>query len=189
MAGAAALRALVDGTAIRSPAVGLWRGAPPVGSWLVPGGALGELEILGVRHPVLIPPGAAGIVTESAASRARTSLAYRDLMVRFDPDRSLRYGDAPGTMDQARGSAGLVVRAPSSGRLYLRPRPDKASFVSVGETVVTGQTVCLLEIMKTFHRVNYGAAGLPERARVRAIVAADEADLDQGDIIFELEEL
>jgi hypothetical protein len=35
--------------------------------------------------------------------------------------------------------------------------------------------------------VQYGGEGLPPRARVRAIVPADESDLAPGDVILELE--
>jgi acetyl-CoA carboxylase biotin carboxyl carrier protein len=50
--------------------------------------------------------------------------------------------------------------------------------------VAAGQTVCLLEVMKTFHRVTYGGAGLPDRAKVIAIAIADDADVNPGDVIL-----
>jgi len=53
--------------------------------------------------------------------------------------------------------------------------------------VTAGQTVCLLEVMKTFHRVTYAGADLSERARVLAIRPADGDDLAAGDILIELE--
>ena len=53
--------------------------------------------------------------------------------------------------------------------------------------VAPGQTVALLEVMKTFHRVAYGGDGLPERAKDVAIVPAEESDLAGGDAILTLE--
>jgi hypothetical protein len=50
-----------------------------------------------------------------------------------------------------------------------------------------GQTVAFLEVMKTFHRVTYGGAGLPEAARVTAIAVADDADVGPGDVLLRLE--
>ena len=41
--------------------------------------------------------------------------------------------------------------------------------------------------MKTFHRVTYGGPGLPERARVRAILIADGADVTAGEPLLALE--
>jgi len=99
---------------------------------------------------------------------------------------------APHAADSSHAAArqvdttGLAVRAPSSGRYWARPAPDKPPFVSVGDLVTAGQTVCLLEVMKTFHRVSYGGPGLPERARVTAIRPQDGDDLDADQVILEL---
>jgi biotin carboxyl carrier protein len=40
--------------------------------------------------------------------------------------------------------------------------------------------------MKTFHRVTYGGGGLPERARVTAVLVADGADVTSGDPLLVL---
>jgi 3-methylcrotonyl-CoA carboxylase beta subunit len=83
-------------------------------------------------------------------------------------------------------TAGLAVRAPSSGRYWARPAPDKPPFVSVGDVVTSGQTICLLEVMKTFHRVTWGGPDLPERARVTAVHPQDGDDLTADQVILEL---
>jgi hypothetical protein len=41
--------------------------------------------------------------------------------------------------------------------------------------------------MKTFNRIHYGGDGLPASARVTRIVAADQSDLDTGDVVLDLE--
>jgi len=81
----------------------------------------------------------------------------------------------------------IAIRAPSSGRFWARPSPDKPAFVAAGDTVATGQTLCLLEVMKTFHRVTFAGEGLPARARVLAVRPADGDDLAAGDVLVELE--
>jgi acetyl-CoA carboxylase carboxyltransferase component len=81
----------------------------------------------------------------------------------------------------------IAIRAPSSGRFWARPSPDKPPFVSVGDTIATGHTLGLLEVMKTFHRVTYSGEGLPPRARVLAIRPADGDDLAADDVLVELE--
>ncbi len=47
--------------------------------------------------------------------------------------------------------------------------------------------MALLEVMKTFNRVQYGGPGLPARARVVRVVPDNESDVDGGDILLELE--
>ena len=80
-----------------------------------------------------------------------------------------------------------MFRAPTSGRFYSRSAPGKPAFVSVGDELGPNATVCLLEVMKTFHRVTYGGPGLPERAKVREIFVADGADVTAGDPLLALE--
>ena len=82
---------------------------------------------------------------------------------------------------------GLVFAAPSSGRFYLRPGPDKPPFVRAGDTLTRGQAIGLLEVMKTFNRVQYGGAGLPSPARVRAVLVEDGDDVAAGDPLLQLE--
>jgi acetyl-CoA carboxylase biotin carboxyl carrier protein len=61
--------------------------------------------------------------------------------------------------------------------------------VEVGQILERGQTIGLLEVMKTFTRINYDDAKLPARAKVAAILAVDQGDLGRGDPILELEAL
>ena len=90
--------------------------------------------------------------------------------------RRVRVAAAAAVADADEG--GLAFRSPLSGRFYLRPSPDQPPFVKVGDTVKLGQTIALLEVMKTFNRVTYGGAGLPETAKVLEVVPANEADID-----------
>jgi acetyl-CoA carboxylase biotin carboxyl carrier protein len=174
------------------PIVGFWRDAPRPGALLAPGQQIGLLEVLGVAAPAVLPGEVAGVVVglPEGSVRARYPLDHGALMLLVDP-RALP-GEAAGTGDAAaavESRAGLEFRAPSSGRFYCRPAPDQPPFVSEGSEIRTGQTVCLLEIMKTFHRVVYGGPGLPERARVLAVVPRDQSDLGAGEVILRLEPL
>ncbi|MGB5809260.1 MAG: biotin/lipoyl-containing protein, partial [Polyangiales bacterium] len=56
-----------------------------------------------------------------------------------------------------------------------------------GDTVTRGQTVGLLEVMKTFNRLVYQGNDLPESAVVKAVVPADGDDVVRGDVILALE--
>jgi acetyl-CoA carboxylase biotin carboxyl carrier protein len=120
---------------------------------------------------------------------ARRPVAYGDVLFAITADVA---GIAGGSLESASASAaaashGLVFRAPTSGRFYGRPTPDKPPFVTVGAELSAGATVCLLEVMKTFHRVTYGGADVPPRARVRELLVADGADVNQGDALLALE--
>lgn len=182
-----ALRASGEGGAIvlRAPAVGLWREAPALGARIDAGAAIGSLEVLGERLELVAPPGVRGLVGEvAAAGLARRPVQYGDPLVTLSTELAVEGADA---VAEAAASAGLVFAAPSSGRFYLRPAPDKDAFVVAGQEITTGDTVCLLEVMKTFNRIAYGGDAVPGRARVVRVVPADGDDLAAGDPILELE--
>ena len=48
---------------------------------------------------------------------------------------------------------GSVITAPLVGTYYAAPSPGAAPFVSVGDQVKRGQTVCLMEAMKMMNEV------------------------------------
>ena len=177
-------------TEIASPRVGYWRGAPAVGTIVRAGEALGVIETLGVRYPVVAPDGVEGVVVRVAApDLARKPVGFGDVLAVID--RSVvgaskdPSADAGGSADEQTG--GLVFVSPMSGRFYARPGPDKPPFVEPGQTLKTGDSIGLLEVMKTFNRLTYGGAKLPPTARIKRVVPADGDDLNGGDPILELE--
>ena len=48
---------------------------------------------------------------------------------------------------------GSVITAPLVGTYYAAPSPGAAPFVSVGDQVKKGQTVCLMEAMKMMNEI------------------------------------
>ncbi len=181
---------LPDGrVSVRSPAVGLWRGAPAPGTLLMPGAHLGQVEALGVLHDLVLDDHAHGLVLgEGPLSRlARQPVEHGTLLFTLDPSAGAVLA-VEAEAEAGPGAAGLEFRAPSSGRCYLRPAPDKPPFVEAGAVIKEGQTVCLLEVMKTFHRISYGGPGLPKRARVTTVAVVDGADVEVGDTLLALED-
>ena len=51
------------------------------------------------------------------------------------------------------------IRSPMVGVAYLARDPGTAPFVNVGDTVSVGQTICLIEAMKTFNPIKADKAG------------------------------
>lgn len=178
-----------DGSLVHllAPTVGHWRDAPAEGSLIKPGFALGLIDTLGVLHRVVAPPGAIGVVTaREGNAKAPGYVAYGDVLLTLDLEAATGSVAAAAAEADA-DTSGLVFRSPLSGRFYSRPSPDQPPFVLPGDTVKVGQTVALLEVMKTFNRVTYGGDGLPETAKVVEVVPQNESDLDQDDVILRLE--
>lgn len=186
----AVLTAVIDAQhALHVPAVGYWRPAVAAGQVVQTGDTLGELAVLGVVYRVVAGPGVRGAVKDAGAgARGPRPVDVATPLFLVDPAALVRSDaalDAGGAVTAVKD--GLTVCAPSSGRFYGRPGPGKAAFVTPGDVIKEGHTVCLLEVMKTFHRVTYGGPGLPPEARVVAVAVADEADVNTGDVLVRVE--
>jgi acetyl-CoA carboxylase biotin carboxyl carrier protein len=70
------------------------------------------------------------------------------------------------------------VISPIPGVLYRRPAPDSDPFAAEGQTVAADQTVCLVEVMKTFHEVPAGAAGT-----LVEFLVENDAVIDAGQVV------
>jgi acetyl-CoA carboxylase biotin carboxyl carrier protein len=179
-----------DGIELVAPMPGVWREGPASGDPIAAGGRIGVLDVLGVLHELHAPADVEGVVETDAPAVGERPVAYGEVLVRLIPQTTAaRTTTKVGSASAATTTAKLVFRAPLSGRYYARPSPDKPPFVQAGGEVGPGQTIALLEVMKTFNRLTYGGAGLPERARVVAVLVRDEDDVDAGTPILELEPL
>ncbi|MCY4162065.1 MAG: acetyl-CoA carboxylase biotin carboxyl carrier protein [Flavobacteriaceae bacterium] len=52
-----------------------------------------------------------------------------------------------------------TIKSPMLGTLYLHPSPDDPPFVSVGDMIKKGDTLCTIEAMKLFNHINSEYAG------------------------------
>jgi oxaloacetate decarboxylase alpha subunit len=82
----------------------------------------------------------------------------------------------------AAAAGAIRVESPMVGVFYRAPEPGQPPFVEVGDVVVPGQTLCLLEAMKLFNELKADAAG-----RVSAIHVENSSPVEFGQLLFELE--
>lgn len=54
---------------------------------------------------------------------------------------------------------GHVIRAPMVGTFYSSPSPDADPFVTKGDTVTEGDTLCMIEAMKMFNQIEAEVSG------------------------------
>jgi len=69
---------------------------------------------------------------------------------------------APVKTEKAEAPAGnktVEVRSPMIGTFYRSSTPDTPSFVSVGDKITKGQTVCIIEAMKLFNEIESEVSG------------------------------
>lgn len=75
-----------------------------------------------------------------------------------------------------------AVPSPMVGTAYLSPEPEAPTFIKVGDTVVAGQTLMVVEAMKTFNPIPAPRAG-----KITAILVADAQPVEFGEALVILE--
>jgi acetyl-CoA carboxylase biotin carboxyl carrier protein len=53
----------------------------------------------------------------------------------------------------------VTIKSPMIGTFYRSPGPDKPAFVGVGDDVVPGKVVCIIEAMKLFNEIESEVSG------------------------------
>ena len=53
----------------------------------------------------------------------------------------------------------MEIKSPMIGTFYRSSNPDSPPFVSVGDKVSKGQTVCIIEAMKLFNEIESEVSG------------------------------
>jgi len=177
------------GSLLLCPAVGRFRRSLPLGAGVVPGLTIGTLTVLGQTHPVVAPADAHGSVAEIAVDDGVVPTEYGAELYRLGPrtERNEAAGNSRGGGNAACAAAQLAVRSPTEGMFYRRRDPQSPPYVELGDIVELGQALGLVEVMKSFNQVRYTGAGLPARAKIVAIPAADNSEITLGQILFVLE--
>jgi acetyl-CoA carboxylase biotin carboxyl carrier protein len=107
---------------------------------------LGEIEMadgdrkIRVARPVAIAAAPAPVAASAPAAAAAPTAA-----------------SAASAADVAKNPG--TVKSPMVGTAYLLPEPGKPAFVHVGDKVIAGQTLLIIEAMKTFNPIKAPKAG------------------------------
>lgn len=110
-------------------------------------------------------PAAATVSVAPAAATASASAAQA-ASPSADPDAS-----HPG-----------AVTSPMVGVAYLSPEPGAAAFVNVGQSVTAGQTLLLIEAMKTFNQIK-----APKSGTISRILVQNSAPVEYGEVLMIVE--
>lgn len=176
-----------EGTSnLLAPSVGIFTPVIAEGELVSAGQSIGTIEVLGVLRELTVPDGVAGrVVNRVGGGRSRVPVQYGDALLTVSTAAMGHVSEAASTAtNETEGALSFV--APMSGRFYSRPSPTEPPFVAVGDIVQHGQTIGLLEVMKTFNRLVYQGDALPERATIERVVPNDGDDVIRGNVILAL---
>jgi acetyl-CoA carboxylase biotin carboxyl carrier protein len=89
-----------------------------------------------------------------------------------------------GEVEQSGSADGSVaeITSPMVGTFYRAPAPDAPPYVEVGDRIVEGQTLCILEAMKLMNELESDVAGV-----VREIAVQNAEPVEYGELLFRIE--
>ncbi len=79
-------------------------------------------------------------------------------------------------------SKNLIIKSPMIGTFYQSPNPESNPFVSVGDKIKPGQTICIIEAMKLFNEIESEVSG-----KVVKILANDSSPVEFDQPLYEID--
>ena len=75
----------------------------------------------------------------------------------------------------------LSINSPMVGIVYMTPKPSSPPFVKSGQKVKKGDTICLIEAMKTFNEIKSDKDGV-----IKSILVKNGEAVEFGQPLFEI---
>tara|TARA_A100000164_G_scaffold36861_1_gene28245 strand:+ start:674 stop:1108 length:435 start_codon:yes stop_codon:yes gene_type:complete len=82
---------------------------------------------------------------------------------------------------QEKSSNIITIDSPMVGIIYLTPKPSSPPFFKKGQKVKKGDTICLIEAMKTFNEIKSDKDGL-----IKDILVKNGEAIEFGQPLFEI---
>lgn len=106
-------------------------------------GAVPEKTII-QQIPVAQSPAAVIPTTAPAPAPAAQATPAADTPAKAEPSDDDKY---------------ITVKSPMIGTFYRKPSPDKDTFVNVGDSIKSGDVLCVIEAMKLFNEIESELSG------------------------------
>lgn len=82
----------------------------------------------------------------------------------------------------ATGKKTVDIKSPMIGTFYRTANPDAPPFVSVGDKVSKGQTVCIIEAMKLFNEIESEVSGT-----IVKVMVENSSPVEYDQVLFVVE--
>ncbi len=99
-----------------------------------------------------------------------------------EPAQSADLDEQESSAAESAASHPGAVTSPMVGTVYLAPEPGADPFVKIGDTVAEGQTLLLIEAMKTMNTIQAHRPG-----KVTQIFAQNASPVEYGEVLVILE--
>jgi oxaloacetate decarboxylase alpha subunit len=142
---------------------------------------IGEISVEEAGTKITIrAPGVAGEAAgatagvAAAAAAAAVEAVAESVSASAEPETAPDVRERPGTW--------LPVISPMVGTFYAAPSPDAPPFVDVGDEVVAGQSLCIVEAMKLMNEI-----AAEQMGTIREVCMENAMPVEYGTVLFYLE--
>lgn len=139
---------------------------------------IGELEIKSGEESVRISCQKGALITTAAA----LPLAAEAVQAQTAAQAAIAGKSATPATEQPADLDGHKVLSPMVGTVYLAPSSGAMPFVQVGSNVKAGDTLCLIEAMKMFNKIEADVTGV-----ISARLIDNEQPVEYGQPLFMIE--
>ena len=96
--------------------------------------------------------------------------------------KNFTYGVEDNKKEKIKNNNKNYITAPMVGTVYLRQNPGKAPYINIGDHIKQGDTIFIIEAMKTFNEVRSTTTGV-----VKEILIEDNSPVEFGQNLIIIE--
>ena len=108
--------------------------------------------------------------------------AYAPMPQALAPMQAAAPAAAPSAAEEPPAETGHLVKSPMVGTFYTAASPTSEPFVSEGQQVGVGDTLCIIEAMKMMNQIEADKAG-----KVRSILVDNGSPVEFDQVLFVIE--
>jgi len=116
-------------------------------------------------------------ITDKSGSKIKVKLQANQKLVEIPAPAAI----APQPENKKPEPTGHIIKSPMVGTAYLTPSPEDPPFIKVGQHITDGQTICLIEAMKMFNKIQADKSGVVKEILINS---GEAIEFDQALIII-----
>lgn len=173
---------------ILSPSVGIFIRNFKDGDMLCPGAHIGYFYTQNIIKSIRIPIDTMGKITFTDNGKIETRVEYGEVLFTISqPEEDLIHLTSNNEKKEGiRSYEGLLIRSFITGIFYRRATPDSPPFTKLGALVKKGDTLGLIEVMKSFNRIILEGENNFKNGIIEEIFVEDNSEVKQGDPLFRI---
>ena len=142
----------------------------------------GELSLIRKLADILNQTGLTEIELDHKGARVRVAKAVQAAAVVHAAPPMHHVAAPPAAMAAVAEVAGTPLKSPMVGTAYLSPSPEAPLFASLGDMVKEGQTLLIIEAMKTMNQI-----ASPKSGKLVKVNIENSQPVEYGEVLMVIE--